>query len=67
MANCPKCERPLAQLKVERIEIKDAKAKWPGITLSCPHCSVCVSASIDPIKLSDQLILALRKGKSRLL
>jgi hypothetical protein len=67
MAICPKCERTLTQLTVENMPLKAPRVTWPGVTLVCPYCSACLGASVDPIKFGDQLLGAIRKGKTRLL
>jgi len=54
---CPKCEAPIIDVVIERVNVSDnVKTDWRGITLLCPTCSVVLGAAIDPIDLKNFVV-----------
>ena len=58
---CPKCEKVLNSVKIEKIDVSlNLQPKWLGVSYVCPNCSTILSVGIDPIALKTDLVKELR-------
>lgn len=66
MAKCPKCEKSLSSVNVEKLSIKAKPNNWKGIAYTCPWCSTVLSVTMDQVALkndtADEVLDRLRRG-----
>lgn len=62
-ANCPHCESLITRLRISGV-VGEAEGgrKWETIVLACPSCNKAISAQIDPIAISTDLMSDMKKA-----
>lgn len=70
MAKCPKCNQPLAEVRLSDITVNAGRGKeWSGVVYTCPLCDAALSVGVDPVSLKDdtvrEIIQRLRAKVSR--
>lgn len=62
MNKCPKCEANITSLNITVVPGETKKRSgFECILYSCPSCQTVLSAGIDPVLLSNQIIAAIKK------
>jgi hypothetical protein len=58
---CPKCSKPITELKLEAIKssLDGQDRKFPAVILLCPSCRVALGAQIDPVAVMSGTVKGL--------
>ncbi|NJO34446.1 MAG: hypothetical protein HC869_16285 [Rhodospirillales bacterium] len=66
VGKCPKCEKVVRTVNVERIDISAGigRATWVGVSYVCPTaaCRTVLGVEIDPIALKADIVKEVRKA-----
>jgi hypothetical protein len=64
MSKCPKCENVITHLSAEVIPAHAVDGRvFEGAVFKCPLCLTILSAGIDPVLLTNQIIKEINKKK----
>lgn len=61
-ANCPKCEKPLLNIGMVKVDIAAGfDRRKGGVVYCCPACRTALSAGLDPQLLISDLLHELKR------
>jgi hypothetical protein len=58
---CGKCEKVVAEAKLEHMNISDGTMRIAAFSASCPHCGTTMGVVLDPRPM-DTNLLAIKKA-----
>lgn len=60
---CPKCGKNVQSLLIQEVkgDVVPMGASYHCITLRCRHCNTVLGAQVDPVKVRDDILDALRR------
>src|SRR5262249_46844114 len=58
---CPKCAKPITELKLDAMKasLEEQARQFPAVTFSCPSCRSVLGAQIDPVALMSGTVKGL--------
>jgi hypothetical protein len=65
MANCPKCDCLLLEVRAEPMPITLKPDTLVGLALTCPECHTLLSVAVDPIALQNRILKELADEMER--
>lgn len=64
-SKCPKCEKLIAFIRGDTMDIQVGATSYKGVTYSCPLCLTAISVQMDPIALKADTAAAVAKRLGR--
>lgn len=64
---CPYCQNVIDHIEAEEVTAKGPNNEpYNGAVFLCPECSTILTATIDPVFLTNQVLKELRKNRGNL-